>query len=153
MRRSDKEIKSTEEIEAIIKKADICRLALSVNDMPYIVPLNFGYKDKILYFHSALSGKKIEMLRKNNRVCFEIDIDTEIVVGKDACNYTMKYKSVTGCGKAYLVNDAEKKKKAFDIIMKHYTKRLDFTYPQDILKKVIIIKLQIEKMVGKKSGY
>ncbi len=68
MRRGDKEIKDMKEIEEIIREAKVCRLAFSVDNMPYIVPLSFGYEKGIFYFHSALVGKKIDMVKKNDRV-------------------------------------------------------------------------------------
>ena len=71
MRRKDKEIKDKEVIESIIKRATVCRIALSENNVPYIVPLSFGYKDNCLYFHSAPEGRKIDIIKQNNNVCFE----------------------------------------------------------------------------------
>jgi hypothetical protein len=82
MRRKDKEISDIALIEDIITKARVCRLALYDNARPYIVPLCFGYKDNILYFHSAPEGKKLSLLRNNNRVCFEFDTDHELVTGE-----------------------------------------------------------------------
>ncbi len=79
MRREDKEINDIATIEGIIRKARVCRLALSENGQPYIVPLCFGYKDNNLYFHSAGEGKKLDIIKKNNNVCFEFDIDLELV--------------------------------------------------------------------------
>lgn len=153
MRRGDKEIKDMKEIEEIIREAKVCRLAFSVDNMPYIVPLSFGYEKGIFYFHSALVGKKIDMVKKNNRVFFEVDINTEVIPGPDACSYNMKYRSVMGRGRIQFIEDIRGKKKAFDIIMKHYTGRDDFIYPENILKDVIIMRLEVEEMTGKKSGY
>ena len=73
MRRKDKEITDIKEIEEIIKKADCCRIALVDNDEPYIVPVNFGYERNTLYFHGALEGRKAEIIRKNNNICFELN--------------------------------------------------------------------------------
>ncbi len=65
----------------------------------------------------------------------------------------MKYRSVMGRGRIQFIEDIRGKKKAFDIIMKHYTGRDDFIYPENILKDVIIMRLEVEEMTGKKSGY
>jgi len=65
MRRKDKEIKEIKDIEEILHKATVCRVAMVSNNSPYIVPLNFGYKDRCLYFHSAGEGKKLDILREN----------------------------------------------------------------------------------------
>ena len=153
MRRKDKEIKDKKEIELIINKANVCRIALSDNNMPYIVPVNFGYKDNSLYIHSATEGKKIEIIKKNNEICFEIDIAQEILQGKSACHTTMKYYSVIGYGKAYIIDDSEEKIKALNIIIEHYLPEIPHEYSEKFFKKIVIIKVEIDNMTGKKSGY
>jgi nitroimidazol reductase NimA-like FMN-containing flavoprotein (pyridoxamine 5'-phosphate oxidase superfamily) len=139
MRKKDKEIKDKELMESILKRAIICRMGLSENNEPYIVPLNFGYKDNFLYFHSAKEGRKIDMIRKNNNICFEIDIDTKLLDAEKPCKWSMQYYSVIGFGKAFLVEDLEEKRAALDIIMEHYAGESSFEYP--------------EGSVNKKSGY
>lgn len=152
MRRKDREINDIATIEVIIRKAQVCRLALSENGLPYIVPLCFGYKDNNLYFHTAREGKKLEILRQNNNVCFEIDTDHELVKGKKACDCSMKYRSVIGFGKAELIEDIDLKRRAFDIIMQNYLED-SFEYPEESIKNTIIIRVEIESMTGKKLGY
>ena len=122
MRREDKEIKDNNVIESIIKRAIVCRIAFSENNIPYIVPVIFGYKDNCLYFHSAMEGKKIDIIKQNNNVCFEFDIDQELVKSKNSCSCSMKYYSVIGFGKAFFIDDIEEKRMALNIIMKHYSK-------------------------------
>jgi nitroimidazol reductase NimA-like FMN-containing flavoprotein (pyridoxamine 5'-phosphate oxidase superfamily) len=151
MRRKEKEITEKAAIEAIIKKSLVCRLALSDNNSPYIVPLCFGYKDKVLYFHGSQKGKKIDIIKKNQKVCFEFDTNTEIVKADNACHWTMKYRSVIGFGKAVLLEDTEEKRKAFNIIMSQYSDGT-FEYNDSILKKTFVIKVEIESMTGKQSG-
>ena len=94
MRRSEKEITDKLAIEKIINASLVCRLALSDGNQPYIVPLCFGYQDRTLYFHSALEGKKIDILKKNKRTCFEFDVNSEIIKAEKACKWGMKYQSV-----------------------------------------------------------
>jgi len=150
MRRKEKEITEESAIEAIITKSLVCCLALSDGNSPYIVPLCFGYKDKVLYFHGSLNGKKIDIIRKNQKVCFEFDINTEIVKAEDACHWSMKYRSVIGFGKAVLLEDKEEKRKALNIIMSQYSDRT-FQFNDDTLKKTGVIKVEIESMTGKQS--
>ena len=152
MRRKDQEITDIAAIEDIIHKGQVCRLALSDNGRPYIVPLCFGYKENNLYFHSAREGKKLDILRKNNNVCFEIDIDRELVKGKKACNCSMKYRSVIGFGKAELIEDIEPKRRALHIIMQNYFEGF-FKYSEESIRNTVIIKVEIESMTGKKLGY
>ena len=153
MRKKEKEIKDKRVIESIIKRSTVCRIGLSGDNVPYVVPLNFGYKDNTLYFHSAKEGRKIDMIRKNKNVCFEIDIDTELLEGESPCKWSTKYYSIIGFGEAFLVEDLEEKREALDIIMEHYSGKSSFEYPEKPMDTVAIIKVKIESMTGKKSGY
>ena len=149
MWRKDKEIRDIATIEDIIRKASVCRLGLCDNARPYVVPLCFGYKDKTLYFHCAREGKKLNILRKNNNICFE---DYELIKAKEACKCSIKYQSVIGFGKALLIEDVESKRNAFDIIMRNYSDG-SFEYPVEAIKNTVIIRVEVESMTGKKSGY
>ena len=152
MRKKEKEITDIEEIEKIIKKAKVCHLGLMDNDEPYIVPVNFGYDRNALYFHSALEGRKVELIKKNNKICFEIDTDVEIVSSEKPCDWTTKYRSVIGVGRAHILNSDEDKAHGLSLIMKQYSDGepgLDF----EKLNSVLIVKIDIESITGKKSGY
>jgi len=151
LRRKDKEITDKNEIESIIRKSLVCRLGLADDGSPYIVPLCFGYKDNSLYFHSAKEGRKIEILKRNNAVCFEFDVDLKIESGKDACAWGMKYRSVIGYGTATLIEDPEEKRKALDVIMAQYANGA-FEYSEKVFGKALVIKVEIESMTGKKAN-
>ena len=151
MRRKEQEVKNRSDIEAIIRNGVVCRLALSENDRPYIVPLNFGYKDNTLYFHGAKEGKKIDMIRKNPNVCFEIDANVSIVEADDACFWGVQYQSVIGFGRAVIVENEKEKESALGIIMKHYSNR-DFQFDEKMVRATAVIKVPIESMTGKQSG-
>ena len=151
MRRKEKEITDIKEIEFIIQQSQVCRLALADEGLPYIVPLCFGYKNKMLYFHSAKEGQKIDILRRNHQVCFEFDIDARVRSGKTACAWGMGYKSVIGYGTASLVEDPEEKQKALDIIMRQYSEG-EFEYSAKNLAEMLVIKVVISAMTGKKSN-
>jgi nitroimidazol reductase NimA-like FMN-containing flavoprotein (pyridoxamine 5'-phosphate oxidase superfamily) len=118
--------------------------------LPYVVPLCFGYEKGALYFHSATVGRKLEILKKNPKVSFEMDIDWVLVRSGDRCN--MRYRSVIGFGDASLIEASEDKRNALDLIMRHYHQE-PFAYPQDTLKRTAIIKVEIEEMTGKAYGY
>jgi nitroimidazol reductase NimA-like FMN-containing flavoprotein (pyridoxamine 5'-phosphate oxidase superfamily) len=150
MRRADKEITSKAAIEGIISRSLVCRLALADENRPYIVPLCFGYKDNSLYFHSAVQGKKIDIIKKNNRVCFEFDIDSEVIKADKACEWGLQYKSVVGFGQASFLEDSESKRRALDIIMKQYSGESS-AYPEAKLKHTVIIKVDIQHMTGKQA--
>lgn len=152
MRKKDKEIRDTKEIESIIQRATVCRVAFSDSEVPYVVPVSFGYRDDCLYFHSAPEGKKMEILKQNNRVCFEMDIDQEVVRAESPCNWQMRYRSVIGFGKAFVVDDHEEKREGLNIIVEHYSGD-SFEYPEAAIDGVVVVKVEIESMTGKKSGY
>jgi hypothetical protein len=152
MRRSERKVIDNTEIESIIKKADTCRIALIDGDLPYIVALNFGYKpgnSAILYFHCANEGRKLEIIAKNNVVCFQMDVDHELIVTKKACGYTMKFKSIVGYGKINIVSAKEEKIEGLNFIMKQYSDRDDFSYEDKMLDMTTILKLEIESLTCK----
>ena len=151
MRRKDKEITERSVLETIITNSVICRLAFVHGNRPYMVPLNFGYCDNTLYFHSAPVGKKIEIIKTNPNVCFELDNNTVLVEAEVACAWSMKYQSVIGFGKACLIEDDLEKHTALNIIMQHYSGR-DFYVPETELLRVAVFKVEIESMTGKQSG-
>jgi nitroimidazol reductase NimA-like FMN-containing flavoprotein (pyridoxamine 5'-phosphate oxidase superfamily) len=152
MRRKEKEIKSKEEIESIIKSSKVCRVAFSLNGEPYIVPMYYGYKDNYLFFHSAKQGKKIDMIKKNNRVCFEIDINTNIIDTGVPCNWKNSYSSVIGFGKAEIIENFNEKLNALNTIIDHYSPGTIYKFPKENVSKTAIIKIEIEEITGKKSS-
>ena len=152
MRRKDKEISDKSGIKAIIEKANVCRLGMVNGNKPYIVPLCFGYQDNVLYVHGTLKGRKIDCIRNNPNVCFEFDIVSETLDSESACDWSMKYQSVIGFGKAVFIENEDEKRKALSIIMGQYTDRL-FQFPENMLKATAVIKVEIESMTGKHSGF
>jgi len=154
MRREDKEIVDKKVMVSIIRKAIICRVAMCWQDEPYVIPMNFGYRDNYIYLHSAGEGRKLDILRNNDKVCIEFDVDVELVQSQEACKTSMKYKSVLIFGTVVILKDITEKKTALDIIMHHYyyhDSLSAFHYPEDALEKVIIIKVKVKKMTGKES--
>ncbi len=152
VRRRDKEIADQKEIEDVLRRSTVCRLALVDEGRPYLVPLCFGYEAGILYFHSAPVGKKIDLLKKNRNVCFEFDADTTVVPADTSCGWTMRYRSVIGYGFADLVEDSEEKQAALNIIMRQYSEGTH-EYSAERLRKTTVIKVEIQEVSGKKSGY
>ena len=153
MRRSDKEIKDNKEISAIMEKALVCRIGLAESNCPYIVPVNFVMRDNHLYFHCAYDGRKMEILKSNNRVCFEVEDGVSMVEGDSACSWGTKYLSVIGFGRAFLIEEAAAKKKVLNWLMEKYAGKNNYAYKEDALGKMVVIDIKIENMTGKKSGY
>jgi nitroimidazol reductase NimA-like FMN-containing flavoprotein (pyridoxamine 5'-phosphate oxidase superfamily) len=150
VRRSDREITEQSEIEAIISRARVCRLALSDGASPYVVPMNFGYHDGVLYFHSAPSGRKIDIIRRNASVCFEMDVDCEVVEGAAPCDWTTRYRSVVGFGTAAIIEDPAEKRFGLAVIVEQYADRR-FEVPEETARRTAVIKVTIDRMTGKRS--
>lgn len=152
MRRKDKAISDESAIRAIIEKATVCRLGMVDGDKPYVVPLCFGYRDDVLYFHGSLEGRKFDILRTNPNVCFEFDLIAEPLESENACNWSMKYQSVIGFGKAVFIESPEEKREALSIIMAQYSDR-SYEFPKNMVAATSAIKVEIESMTGKQSGF
>ncbi len=154
MRRKDRKISEQAEIEEIIKKADVCRIAMIDGDEPYIVALNFGYKHgkpSVLYFHCANEGRKIDVIKRNNKVCFQMDVDHVLITAKKACGFTMKFKSVVGQGRIHIVSDIKEKIDGLNYIMKQYTGIDQYEYEEKMLDITTILRLEIEEITGKQK--
>lgn len=150
MRKKEKEITDNAELIAIIAKAKVCRLAMVDGDSPYIVPLSFGYAANKLYFHGAINGKKIDLIKANPNICFEFDHLIETVESEKACNWSMRFQSIVGFGKASLMETSEEKKSALAIIMAQYSNE-QFAFPDKMLQATAVIKVSIESITGKQS--
>jgi nitroimidazol reductase NimA-like FMN-containing flavoprotein (pyridoxamine 5'-phosphate oxidase superfamily) len=105
-----------------------------------------------LYFHSAPRGRKLDILRKNNAVCCEFDVDQEVVQAEDACAWSVRYRCVIAFGRAFAVEDLEEKRQALDVIVAHYGGR-PRAYPEATLRRTTVVKVEIQSMTGKISGY
>lgn len=152
MRKTQYEITDPKVIEEILSGGEVCRIAMIDNDRPYIVPLNYGYKNNTIYFHSSRLGKKIDLLKLNNKVCFEIELQSQIVKSDNPCDWSTKYRSVIGYGTIDFVEDPDKKREGLDTIMVHYGKSSRNIYKDTSIDKVLILKLRIEEISGKQLG-
>ncbi len=137
----------------LLKKALYGRLATSgPENEPYITPLNFVlYYDKI-YFHCAFEGKKIENLRHNPNVCFEVSASGKLYAAPHAKNFTMRFWSVLAFGEARPIDDPNMKLNALNALMDKYATGYDFI-PLTIedTKIVNVIEITIQKISGKVS--
>lgn len=153
MRRHDRELKDFESMQAILEKGEVCHLAIHDEPYPYLVALNYAWlpddKAGVLYFHSAKEGKKLDLLRQNPNVCFEIHVDGGILYNarKESC--TMAYESVTGFGTVSFVEDPKEKKRALDALMSHYHLETK-PYNPAVVPITAVLKLPIASITGKK---
>ena len=140
------------EIIRILDTAKVLHLGLSVNDEPYVVPMNYGYTMEdgklTLYLHSAVRGKKLEMIQANSKVFFEIDCDRMPFEGRVPCQYGMVYSSIMGRGTATIAEDAEEKMQAMSVLMKTQTGK-DFTFNERLVSIVTVIRLDVQEYTAK----
>ena len=152
MTKRERQITDPEQIRHILDTAKVLHLGLAVDNEPYVVPMNYGYTEEegklVLYLHSALKGKKLDMMRTNPRVFFEIECDRMPFEGKLPCQYGLVYSSVMGRGKARIVEDVEEKMKALSILMKTQTGK-DFTFNEQLVSIVAVIRIDVEEYTAK----
>jgi nitroimidazol reductase NimA-like FMN-containing flavoprotein (pyridoxamine 5'-phosphate oxidase superfamily) len=143
------------EMEEIIRKCQVCHIAMvDPEGMPYVLPFNFGYDDGIIYFHSAGTGKKINILKKKPDVCVEFSTDyfLRFQDEKVGCSYTMKYRSVLAYGKVEFIEDLQHKTEIMNKVMKNYTSG-EFTYNPPSMNEVSCWIVKIVSLEGKINGY
>jgi len=150
MRRSDKQITDLTELESLLSTADLCHLSMVDEGRPYVVPMNFGYEDSALYFHSAPEGRKIDVLRKSPDVCFSIIGRYDLVSGESACSWTAKFSSVIGTGIATIISDRTVKEQGLKVLMAQYSDE-EYDFSNENLDGVVVIRVEIESMTGKSS--
>jgi nitroimidazol reductase NimA-like FMN-containing flavoprotein (pyridoxamine 5'-phosphate oxidase superfamily) len=152
MRRADKEITDRNIIDSVLRKSLVCRIAMYDGEMPYVVPLSFGYDGKNIYLHSAKDGRKIDILKRNPNLCFEFETECEVLPAERACSFTMRYRSVIGYGNACFLEDSEEKIAAMRIIMRHYTDKT-FAFTEKDVENIAVIRIDIKEITGKQSGF
>ncbi len=151
----NKTILDDQQIEEIIKKCDVCNVAMvDALNKPYVIPMNFGYENKVIYLHGAPQGKKIDILKLNNSVCISFSTDHELRFQSEgvACSYSMKYRSVIAYGKVEFIHDPATKIDALNVIMKNYTDR-KFKYNDPAIRDVNVFVVKVEKLEGRIYGY
>ena len=148
----ERQVTEPEKILHILDTAKVLNLGLSVNDEPYVVPMNYGYTmidgKLTLYLHSAVRGKKLDMVQANPKVFFSMDCDRMPFEGRVPCQYGLVYSSIMGRGTATLVEDVEEKKQAMSILMKTQTGK-DFTFEDRLVTIVTVIRIDVAEYTAK----
>ena len=157
MRRQDREIVDHKTLWQILEAADVCRVAFAGDDWPYIVPMSLGCCDGKLYFHCAPSGLKLDLLKANANVCFEVETGVKIMPGVDACNWTVSYQSVVGFGRMSVVEDSDERRRGlYALLMQQKNAATsgpsDLTLPAALSPDTIVLRIDIVSMTGKGSA-
>jgi len=155
MRRKDREIKDREELEKILLLCKTCHVAMVDGSLPYVVPLSFGYRfvnDNVLelFFHSAYEGRKIEILKKNNMVCFEMSNEGEPLFADAPCNSGYYFSSIIGNGRVAFIENAEEKCEALSFMFRHQSGK-DAVFTAEQAETVCVYKIVSADFTGKKK--
>jgi nitroimidazol reductase NimA-like FMN-containing flavoprotein (pyridoxamine 5'-phosphate oxidase superfamily) len=151
MRRAVCEIKSEETIARIIEKSQVCRLGLTKDNIPYIVPVSFAYDDNSIYFHTASEGMKIDFISAGNVVCFEFEHGIRLLAqGDTPCDWGFSYQSVIGHGRIHEVTDRHDKVRGLNLIVKQYVAG-EWPMVAPHVENTRVWQLVIESITGKQS--
>lgn len=141
---------------AVIHGCKVLRLAMVEEGKPYIVPLNYGYEQVgdtlYLYFHSATEGKKLDILKQNATVCFEMDTDHKLVEDEIPCRNGFLFSSIVGEGQVEFLEDLQQKKEALNQIMLHQTGK-QFEYSDNVMKFVAVARIKVTNFTGKRRDH
>ena len=152
MTKRERQVTDRDQIVHILDTGKVLHLGLAVDNEPYVVPMNYGYTledDKLtLYLHSAVRGKKLDMIQKNPKVFFSIDCDRMPFEGRVPCQYGLVYSSIMGRGEAQLIEDVEQKKAAMTILMKTQTGK-DFSFEDRLVSIVTVIRIDVAEFTAK----
>lgn len=151
MRKKDKEIIDRIEIDQIIHNSMICHMACSRDNKPYLVPMSFGYDGQSVYFHTALSGLKIESITENPQVCLAFESEIKLITNPDqACHWSFHFASVIAAGEIIEITDLQEKNTALNQIMAHYSGQF-WDFPVNDLSNTRIWRVPLETISGKRS--
>ncbi len=157
MHRKEKEISDARILDSLLEQAVVLRLGMCDQGRPYIVPLNFVYDapGKRIFLHCAPQGMKIDMLRANPNVCFEVDEDAEVLTPEDpakACGHGMRYRSVIGFGTARFIEDPAEKEAGLRLLTNKHVAG-EYSFSAKAVAATTVIEISIESMTGKQSGF
>ena len=136
----------------LLDAGKVLHLGLCVDNEPYVVPMNYGYimegENLVLYLHSAVRGKKVDMIRANPKVYFEFATDLQPFAGAKPCQHGLAYSAVLGRGTARIVEDVEEKKQAMTVLMKTQTGK-DFEFNDELVSIVAVIRIDVTEYAAK----
>ncbi|HSM47847.1 MAG TPA: pyridoxamine 5'-phosphate oxidase family protein [Draconibacterium sp.] len=146
-------INNREEIDQIIRSCKTCWLAMSVENIPYVLPMNFALDGNSVILHSAQSGRMWETLKENQNVCINWTLGEDLAWQdvKVGCSYRVKSKSVLVEGKVEFADDFEEKNRCLQLLMNQYSDR-EFKFSKPAVENVGILKVAIEKISAKEFG-
>lgn len=157
MRRMDRAITDDTEIAELLRQADICRIATSVDDQPFISANTFWYDGARIFFHTATEGRTLSNVRQNPRVCLEVDWRGRWLPAKTALAFSVEYTGVVVFGQARLLEDAAEKERALQGLLDKYFADLEpgLDYrpiTQEELDQTAVFSIEIEAWSAKRKA-
>lgn len=150
MRKHQREITDLAQIEEILERSKVLHLAMCRDGQPYLVPLNFGYRAGGIYLHSGLQGLKMEVLRANPRVCFEVCLDVEPVPAALPCAWSCHYRSVIGFGTVVEITEPQDRIDGISAIVSHYAGPGHHEIAPEAFARTVVLRIDIESITGKR---
>ena len=150
MRRSRQSLPEEEIIQIFNRGTSGVLSCSGDNDYPYAVPVSFVYHDRALYFHTALTGHKVDALRRNSKVSFCV-IDQDIVVPEEVTTY---YRSAIAFGTARILDTEPEKMTAARLLTDKFASDCPEAVEEDIRKnydRMYMVEIKIDHMTGKES--
>jgi len=148
MRHPKREIKDKAKVEELLKSCTTLQLGLWDGGRPYVATVDFGYADGAVYFHSAVAGRKMDCIRQNGLAAFAAVVESELIRAEDGCGYTTHYTSITGFGRATVLEDPAEKARGLDVILAQHQGPTG-GYPEKVLQKTAVVRIDLEELVGK----
>jgi nitroimidazol reductase NimA-like FMN-containing flavoprotein (pyridoxamine 5'-phosphate oxidase superfamily) len=152
MRRQDKELKDPAVIRATLEAAPVVRVAMVDGDRPYLLPFSFVVEGDALFVHSAAHGRKLEILRRNPNVCFEVEADVAVVLHRNPCDVGVAFRSVVGVGTVSFVEDPAEKERVLRLFVDKYAPKSGREMPAHEIAKTVVWRVAIDRVTGKRSG-
>ncbi len=149
MRRKNKEITDHAELRRILEEARVCRLAMLDGDQPYMVPLSFALDGDDLVLHSAREGRKIDILRRNPKVCFEVEEGVEVVPAPVGCDVGMRFRTVIGFGEVEFVEAGAERARLLALFGPRYGAAGSLSVEK--MERIRVLRVRVREMTGKRS--
>jgi nitroimidazol reductase NimA-like FMN-containing flavoprotein (pyridoxamine 5'-phosphate oxidase superfamily) len=147
-------MKTPREMELLLERMPVGRLAVTTEEGPYIVAVNYLFLEGSIYFHSGLAGRKMEALRADSRVCFMVDEIGPQVLWQQGCGISQVYKSVVCFGKADFVEGPVEKGRILEKMVQKY---VPYSYAlssmkEENIRKATVVRIAVETMSGKENA-
>jgi uncharacterized protein len=155
LRRADREITDPAEVSSILRRGLFTTIAMCQDGEPYLVTLSYGYDEarRALYFHTATTGRKLDALAADARVCATVVIDG--LYEKGECRHS--YESVVLTGSMSIVDDPEEARHGIRVLVTQLEDDPDDVWERQALdreetwRRLRVVRLDIDEITGKAS--